>query len=103
MAETSLLNCLSCRTTYQSLHSLTALPLFSEKAFLFNDYALSHSLPQTQLQLNGLGLRAPWLGKPTIKLITETAAFSISRFDSGKFPTMPPGMNVEVLVSNCAT
>ena len=38
MAETSTLNCLSSRVPYQSLHSLNALPSFSEKALLFTAF-----------------------------------------------------------------
>ena len=38
MAETSWLNCLFCRIPYQSLHSLNALPSFSEKALLFTSF-----------------------------------------------------------------
>ena len=40
MAETSSLNCLSCRIPYQRLHSLNAWILFSEKALLFHDFLL---------------------------------------------------------------
>ena len=38
MAETSSPNGLPCTIPYQSLHSLNALPSFSEKAFLFTHF-----------------------------------------------------------------
>ena len=45
MALTSSLNCLSCRVPYHSLHSLNALPLFSEKALCLKSPSLD-SVPK---------------------------------------------------------
>ena len=47
MAETSSLNCLSCRSPYQHLHSLNAWTPFSEKALLFTDFCFVASPSQT--------------------------------------------------------
>ena len=40
MAETSSLNCRSCKIPYQSLHALNAWTPFSEKALFFTDFLL---------------------------------------------------------------
>ena len=50
MAETSSLNCLSCRVPYQRLHSLNAWSPFSEKALLFTDFCFVAPLPKTRFQ-----------------------------------------------------
>ena len=46
MARTSSLNCLSCRSPYQTPHSLNASPLFTEKPFFSLKSAVSHPLPK---------------------------------------------------------
>ena len=38
MTRTSSLNCLSCKIPYQSLHSLNALPSFSQKALFLTEF-----------------------------------------------------------------
>ena len=51
MAETSSLNCLSCRIPYQCLLSLNALNPFSEKALLFTDFCFIASPSKNRLQI----------------------------------------------------
>ena len=49
MAPTSSLNCLSCRNTYQTPHSLNASPFSLENAFCSLKSASLHPLPQNRL------------------------------------------------------
>ena len=49
MAETSSLNCLSCRIPYQRLHALNAWTPINEKALLFTDFCFVASPSQNSV------------------------------------------------------
>ena len=50
MAQTSSLNCLSCRSPYQAPHSLNASPLFTENPFFSTEKCfVASGLPKNRL------------------------------------------------------
>ena len=84
MALTSSLNCLSCRSPYQSIHSLNAFHSFSEKALFFTGFCFVASpSPNT-------GYQNQWVSKVLENVNQKNVRNPNHHYFSKKYRDTPP-------------
>ena len=102
MAQTSSLNCLSCRNPYQTPHSLNPSPLFTENPFLFTEKCFVGSPAQKSALIEGV--------LSLVKLASQNLSNHCGRKRArnhslliGGVPTTPdgPDPNTSAKVSRC--